>query len=66
MWIPRTSDVDRGLDGMTHGGKIAAFVEFTTPAWLGFGNGICCSDHGGLELGSLSAIPSRFCTEEPW
>ena len=59
MWIARTSDVDRGLDGMTHGGKIAAF-ESSPPAWLGFGNGSGCSDHGGLELGSLSAIRSRF------
>jgi len=46
MWIPRTSDVDRGLDGMTYGGKIAAFVE-SSPHQHG------CSDHAGLELASL-------------
>ena len=63
MWIPRTSDVDRGLDGITQGGKSGAFVESSPhPARLAFGMASAAAITVDWELGYLSAIPSRFRT----
>ena len=54
-----------GLDGMTHGGKIGAFVESSPhPAWLASSDGICTYANPALQR--LTGLNSHQIELHDW